>query len=448
LGQLGDICAVSWTNSSEIVDTTGSIIGGLQFNDGFVYVIEYHSVDGNVIYYDFVNHVPDVTITLDGDASETTLTDPSGSFNIDSLIAGDFTICPSKTDDDPGVTVTDAVNIRRHIVHLEEFDSPYKYIAADVNNSSNISVADVVKIRRYLAVIDSLPSGNWAFVDSSFEISFQNWSYAPTCIDFSIWDIDLFDQSFVAVRMGDVDNSWPLGLITNHSIVNDDSVSLTLDNVEGYVGETVVMDLTVDGFTDVAGVELHVLYPPDQITYVNISSEVMPNPTINMIDDQIHFVWEDINNPLNLPDGQVAVSIEFEIGEGAPDSFNISFNRIFVVDIEGEDLTILSQDGIITRLLTSLDDDEEIPISFDLGPNYPNPFNSSTIINYQLPQSSHVQIVIYDVLGRTIDTILDETKEAGFHQVTWNSPNQTSGIYFYRMITDEFNKTSKMLYLK
>jgi hypothetical protein len=77
---------------------------------------------------------------------------------------------------------------------------------------------------------------------------------------------------------------------------------------------------------------------------------------------------------------------------------------------------------------------KEFPTSFALGQNYPNPFNPSTTIHYQLPTEARVSMRIYDVLGREIQTLInDDIEEAGFKEIEWNASSMPSGVYFYRL---------------
>jgi hypothetical protein len=89
-----------------------------------------------------------------------------------------------------------------------------------------------------------------------------------------------------------------------------------------------------------------------------------------------------------------------------------------------------------------------LPKAFTLNQNYPNPFNARTIIQYSLPQDAHVNIEIYDLLGREVETVLDGDQQAGYYQVTWNASYRPSGIYFYRIKADDFTEMKKMLLLK
>ena len=89
-----------------------------------------------------------------------------------------------------------------------------------------------------------------------------------------------------------------------------------------------------------------------------------------------------------------------------------------------------------------------LPNRISLLPNYPNPFNASTLIRYELPQSSQVKIEIYDLLGRKVTTLYDGEKQAGHHYVIWNTGDFSSGIYFYKLRAGEYSESRKMMLLK
>jgi hypothetical protein len=94
-----------------------------------------------------------------------------------------------------------------------------------------------------------------------------------------------------------------------------------------------------------------------------------------------------------------------------------------------------------------------IPRAFALSQNYPNPFNPSTALRFDVPRDTHVKLVIYDIHGRKVSTLVDRQLKAGKHTVTWNGRNEygvriSSGIYFYRLNCEEFSQTRKMVVLK
>jgi hypothetical protein len=95
-----------------------------------------------------------------------------------------------------------------------------------------------------------------------------------------------------------------------------------------------------------------------------------------------------------------------------------------------------------------------LPTVFSLSQNYPNPFNPSTVIRYGLPGASNVKIKIYNLIGQEIQSLVNETQSAGYHEVTWNASNKASGIYLYTIDaapTDgkgNFRSAKKLILLK
>ncbi len=94
-----------------------------------------------------------------------------------------------------------------------------------------------------------------------------------------------------------------------------------------------------------------------------------------------------------------------------------------------------------------------IPESFSLSQNYPNPFNPTTKIRFDIPPSEGagrriISIIIYDILGREISTLVNEQLTPGTYEVEWNGSNFSSGVYFYKLITNSFSQTRKMILIK
>lgn len=88
------------------------------------------------------------------------------------------------------------------------------------------------------------------------------------------------------------------------------------------------------------------------------------------------------------------------------------------------------------------------PHEFQLYSPFPNPFNASTTIRFQLPVASHVRLQIFDLSGRTAAILVDGWREAGYHEVTWNAAHLALGIYFCRIEAGDFRAVKKMILLK
>ena len=89
-----------------------------------------------------------------------------------------------------------------------------------------------------------------------------------------------------------------------------------------------------------------------------------------------------------------------------------------------------------------------IPDEYALHQNYPNPFNPATEIGFSLPKSTHVSLIVYNLLGQTVETLIDEDLSAGPHSVTFDASQYSSGVYFYRLQTNDFAETKKMVLVK
>ena len=96
---------------------------------------------------------------------------------------------------------------------------------------------------------------------------------------------------------------------------------------------------------------------------------------------------------------------------------------------------------------TSIEQETEIPTDYALG-NHPNPFNPSTVITYQLPESAQISLKIYDLLGREVTTLVDEYRNAGKYQSVFTTTDLTSGIYIYALRVNSQNVSKKMVLLK
>ena len=89
-----------------------------------------------------------------------------------------------------------------------------------------------------------------------------------------------------------------------------------------------------------------------------------------------------------------------------------------------------------------------VPNDFILYQNYPNPFNPTTNIKFDLRKSTHTKLIIYNILGKEVATLVNEKLNAGTYEVSWNRSGYSSGIYFYKLIADDYVDTKKMLLIK
>ena len=142
--------------------------------------------------------------------------------------------------------------------------------------------------------------------------------------------------------------------------------------------------------------------------------------------------------------------IKFEVIGNSTRSSSISIDEIKINDIQEGGFLI---DGNFESSSIAYGFDFQIsaiPEVFVLNKNYPNPFNPSTNINFELPDDGDVQIFIYDIKGFLIDELVNGYMEAGYHNLKWDGSGKASGVYFIQMIADNGNyiKMTKMMLVK
>jgi len=98
--------------------------------------------------------------------------------------------------------------------------------------------------------------------------------------------------------------------------------------------------------------------------------------------------------------------------------------------------------------VVAVGEDEQLPTVFALSQNFPNPFNPSTTIQFDLPVESHVKLTVYNTLGQQIVTLVDEERSAGRYRIEWNGRSYASGVYMYRLQAGPFVQTRKLMFLK
>ncbi|MEW5843478.1 MAG: VWA domain-containing protein, partial [Bacteroidota bacterium] len=102
----------------------------------------------------------------------------------------------------------------------------------------------------------------------------------------------------------------------------------------------------------------------------------------------------------------------------------------------------------VSSCANDVEDMSKLPTKYELAQNYPNPFNPSTKIRYSVPQTSHITLTLYDVLGNQIKVLVDTEKSLGNYEVVLDGSNLASGVYFIRMTTENFSSTKKITLMK
>jgi hypothetical protein len=92
--------------------------------------------------------------------------------------------------------------------------------------------------------------------------------------------------------------------------------------------------------------------------------------------------------------------------------------------------------------------ESSVPEGYIIEAAYPNPFNPSTSFRFGLPVSEHIKVVVHDISGSVVETLVDSDMSAGYHQVTWNASDQSSGVYFVKLVGSMGVSTQKIVLVK
>jgi hypothetical protein len=219
-----------------------------------------------------------------------------------------------------------------------------------------------------------------------------------------------------------------------------DEVLKIKENAEFEVPVSLVNAAEVGSFT------MQLRYPADKMEVVGVKS-VGGTLISNVQDDVISIAWADLTakNSLKVEDGGIIAMVTFRASESFGKSEEVSLEMLQggeITDRFAKDLNASVSIPVITV---------GIPDAYALSNNYPNPFNPSTTIQYDLPENGKVNLAIYNTLGEQVANLVDSRQEAGSYELRWNASNLASGVYFYRLHVEGvkgFMMTKKMILMK
>jgi hypothetical protein len=155
--------------------------------------------------------------------------------------------------------------------------------------------------------------------------------------------------------------------------------------------------------------------------------------------------------PIDINASAYPLTISWNVKSNGPNAFVLNESGKNKQALDGEGKITISK--VVKSLSLEVSSREVLPTQFSLSGNYPNPFNPSTKFVVAVPKTALVGIVVYDILGRQVRTLVNEQKSAGYHTIEWNGLSDDggiapSGVYFVRMVSEKFNTTQKIMMLK
>jgi len=387
--------------------------------------------------------VQGVDVALSGPMSQATATNVSGSYLFSNLVAGgDYTITPL-LDANPlnGVSTFDLVLISRHILGVQPLNSPYKMIAADVNNSKSITTLDLIQLRRLILAIDTEFANNtsWRFIPASyvFPVPTNPWfEQFPEVVNVNDLVGNVIDRNFRGVKVGDVNAS----AIPNLTVVDDRTTngdfSLNVSNQTVKAGNEYVVTFTGEQMESIRGYQMTLTFDRAKLELVDV----------------VYGAAKEENFGMRYA-GEGAITMSWN-GEATSDD-NL-FSLVFRANAEGRLSEMLGVSSRYTRAeaynagnnlmgVTLNFGGAVVSEGFELFQNQPNPFKGQTVIGYNLPEASNVTLTVQDATGKVL-RVVRTTGVKGYNMETLSSSDlSATGVLYYTIETDGFTATRKMI---
>jgi len=416
--------------------------------------IGYIDVDGEVVSYQNALKLEDVEMRLEAvtDFQMMEFTDNDGAYAFQDVPAGNSFRIRASLDDEhrQGVTTLDIILIQKHILGLQYLDDPYKLIAADVSNSGSISGLDLIQIRKLILGLNKTfpKNSSWRFVDASYEFPDPSkpWGFQET-VDFDIPNSDINDADLIAVKIGDVNNSYQ-GSQKGNLSHRSSSYPLEIDDYDFKTGEHVDVTIRVEEGADIEGFQMSLDYDPDKLRFMSMGKcgiELREKHwQLDEVEGRIYISYDKIAG-LGLDLGQCFQNIKFQaLGEGQL-SDGIKLNKGAILP------EIYLKSGEVRFLDLRFSDEhrsqESDPAAFVLKQNKPNPFLDLTRIDFVLPSDEEVEFTVFDLSGRKIISQQGEYSR-GRHQLLIRKQDlPKSGVYYYQVRAGNYEETKRLVFI-
>lgn len=396
--------------------------------------------------------VPNIAVGLaSGAVSYFKGTNERGAFFFDDFEAREYELMPDDPFDNNvrnGITTFDVLILQKHILNLRPLDSPYKLIAADLNNSGDVTAFDMLLLRQMiLSVINDFPNTpSWRFVDAAHQFEDETNPFSapiPSSISIDAANVGpQLDNRFIAIKMGDLNNTAKLKVNGRNKvkealgkpilkIVDRSFKRGDLLNVPFVLTENLTLD----------GLQFALDYDLDHLRWMRIEGNIeLTNEHYATDNGTLTLSWTKPESTTFARD-EMVVNLQFRATEAGllSEVLTLATQQIAPIIYSATDGSIPFSINWSTK---------ELPINdFKAFDNYPNPFINQTNIAFLLPKDSRVTLSVFDNNGRTILT-KEKDFTAGKQIIQLQEKLPTAGLYFYRLESEFGVATGRMNYME
>lgn len=354
--------------------------------------------------------INDVEVRLENLQSSfmrSSMTNDNGLYSFNNIIPSKYTIKATK-DSDPilGVNTLDLLVIQKHILSLKKLTSPYQLIAADANFDGTINISDLVLLKRLvLGITDDLkPNSAWRFVNSQYKFTdpLNPWPFVES-IDFEYKQNGIIPiGDFMAIKIGDVDGS-ATGLLASQTNTRSKASKLISYEVNRVKKGLHTIKLYASDLRLLEGLQMK-LQLDQRFTLTEVESSLpgfsKDHYFYNEMDHSIAMVWYN-SIAMDLPDNEVIATITLATNA------EMNLEKPYLIKNKFQSEIYTSGKAFEINLLER---GKKQNTQFEVYQNVPNPFTSTTIITYNLPQDGIVNIKFIDPSGKVLRNVKTEGK--------------------------------------
>ncbi|MBK6702139.1 MAG: hypothetical protein IPG55_20095 [Saprospiraceae bacterium] len=358
----------------------------------------------------------------------------------------EYTVTPFRNDEPlNGVSTADIVKIQKHILGQSRITSPYKLIAADVNNSGAITASDISEMRKLILGVQPTFTkvSSWKFVPSDYVFPDSTKPYsAPRKKLILGGEVKEYISDFIGIKMGDITgNTDPsLNKIDNRT---SSSLNLVIQIINILANQTYKIPIRAEHFEDIDGFQFTMKYDAKHLVYQGVEPGVL---SIN----NTHF--GDLEPGVLTSSWNSDYAVNHEADE-------VLFYLIFNVVKDGnlQALLDISNDVIDSEAYGSDESTKDIHLNFTeieqneikydyiLFQNEPNPFKGITNIRFQLPDDANCHLIIYDLMGQTISQQSSFGKKGMNEWKLIIAKEAKPGVMFYKLVNSYGEQTRRMI---
>ena len=382
-----------------------------------------------------------VNISITGGMEETVTTGADGRYEFQAPTGQDYTVIPTKDIDHlNGVSTFDLVLISKHILGITRFDSPYKYIAADVNKSGTVTAFDMVQLRQLILNITSeFPANDsWRFVDAKHEFTESN--PANEAFD-ELYHInnhneDMENMDFIGVKIGDVNgNAQANSLLGAESRNTVGTLTLTTADRLVEIGETVSLTFDAPALEQIQGYQFTLDFAGTEAAIIEGTAKLSNFNTTLADRGSITTSWNG-----DAVADQALFGLTFKATAAGRLSEIVNVNStITPAEAYNEAGELMNVALAFTNPITA---------DFELGQNTPNPFSGETVIGFNLPTTGVATLQIMDAQGKVVKAIRADYPK-GYNTITLKANELgTTGVLYYQLSAADFMATKKMIIIE